>query len=114
MTYFTALTHLLVTGREILFPPAVFRDLTALVYYLDCFTGLLSCQLGHLVSRRCAELIPKLVVESGLSLERAAARMSDDLRTCAVDCSSSGATLVLAIIQGGKVGYSHHNNLKVN
>lgn len=60
-------------------------------------------QLGHLVSRRCAELLPKIVMDSGLSVARAMLKMSDDLRTCAVDCASSGATCVMTIIRGGKV-----------
>lgn len=69
---------------------------------------ILSYQLGHLVSRRCAELLPTIVVDSGLSVARATLRMTDDLRTCAVDCSSSGATLVLTIIRGGKVRVPNH------
>lgn len=62
-------------------------------------------QLGHLVSRRCAAKIPNLVVESSLSVARATLRMADDLRSCPVDCSSSGATCVLTTIQDGKVRY---------
>lgn len=61
------------------------------------------------MSRRCAELLPTAVMDSALSVARATHRMADDLRTCPVDCSSSGATLVLTIIRGGKVRVPNHS-----
>lgn len=63
----------------------------------------IATQLGHLVSRRCAAKILNLVRDSNLGVARATLSMADDLRSCPVDCSSSGATCVLTTIHDGKV-----------
>ncbi|CAN0097502.1 unnamed protein product [Ascophyllum nodosum] len=60
-------------------------------------------EVGHLVSRRCAERLPKFLVECSFDVGRTTLKLSDDLRSCPVDCSSSGATCVLVTIRGDKI-----------
>ncbi|CBN78332.1 Protein phosphatase 2C containing protein [Ectocarpus siliculosus] len=69
-------------------------------------------ELGHLVSRRCSAKLPNLVVDSNLCVARATLRMADDLRSCPVDCASSGATCVLTTIRDGKISVANLGDSK--
>ncbi|CAM9453481.1 unnamed protein product, partial [Ectocarpus fasciculatus] len=69
-------------------------------------------ELGHLVSRRCSAKLPNLVIDSNLCVARATLRMADDLRSCPVDCASSGATCVLTTIHDGKISVANLGDSK--
>ncbi|CAM9572007.1 unnamed protein product [Discosporangium mesarthrocarpum] len=56
-----------------------------------------------MVSSRCAEYLPKLVLEGGLNLPRALLQMAENLRSSPVDCSCSGTTCVVAVVRNNKV-----------
>jgi serine/threonine protein phosphatase PrpC len=56
-------------------------------------------ELGHLVTRRCKEQLPRYMAACGLQSARACSAMHEDLATSGhVDCACSGATCVTATI----------------
>ncbi|CAM9241505.1 unnamed protein product [Chrysoparadoxa australica] len=60
-------------------------------------------EVGHLVSRRCIEHIPKLLLDSGYNPTRALLNMHSNLGRSGLDCSCSGATCVMATIKDGTI-----------
>jgi serine/threonine protein phosphatase PrpC len=60
-------------------------------------------EFGHLVSRRCREHFPHFLISNNLKMDSAFNMMHNDLNSSEIDVRCSGATCVLACIQGGKV-----------
>jgi serine/threonine protein phosphatase PrpC len=62
-------------------------------------------ELGHLVTRRCKEQLPRYMAACGLQSARACSAMHEDLATSGhVDCACSGATCVTATIHSSGSG----------
>jgi serine/threonine protein phosphatase PrpC len=55
---------------------------------------------GHHVSRRCREVFPQHLKAANFELKRAFLNMQNDLCACEYDVRCSGATCVLALLQG--------------
>lgn len=64
-------------------------------------------EVGHLVSRRCRELFPNIIVSGGFDMKEAFLQMQQDLCACEVDVRCSGATCNLAVISGNTISVSN-------
>lgn len=61
-------------------------------------------ELGHLVTRRCREHLPRLMISLGMNCVRACVQMHEDLTTGGqINCSCSGATCVVTTISEGRI-----------
>lgn len=60
-------------------------------------------EFGHLVSRRCREHFAHFLLSNNLKMDASFNLMHNDLNSSEIDVRCSGATCVLACIQGGKV-----------
>lgn len=58
---------------------------------------------GHHVSRRCREQFPSIIRSSNMDIPRAFLAMQSDLNVCEYDVKCSGATCVMAIMEGSKL-----------
>jgi serine/threonine protein phosphatase PrpC len=56
---------------------------------------------GHLVSRRCRELLPVLLQNTGYDLAKAFSMIQNDLTSCDIDTRCSGATCSMVFQVGG-------------
>jgi serine/threonine protein phosphatase PrpC len=60
--------------------------------------------LGHVISGRCKDRLPDVVISCSMNLIRSGQLMHQELcSTSNVDCSSSGATCVMCLISGKKI-----------
>jgi serine/threonine protein phosphatase PrpC len=58
---------------------------------------------GHHVSRRCREQFPGIIKSVNMDISQAFGIMQNDLNSCEYDVKCSGATCVLAVMQGAKL-----------
>mmetsp|Transcript_38532 Transcript_38532/g.120617 ORF Transcript_38532/g.120617 Transcript_38532/m.120617 type:complete len:519 (+) Transcript_38532:355-1911(+) len=70
-------------------------------------------EFGHLVSRKCREEMPQRLISNRLDMGAAFDEAQDHFKSCEVDCSCSGATAVVIIIDNATRGRGGSSTLRI-